>query len=86
MDRRITREGIQERVLAAVAEVFAVDGTTIGLDASIEEDLAANSVDLVTLAMVLEEEFGGEVSEKDVLGVKTVRDIVDYIECKLRTT
>lgn len=85
MDGGVSREEVEKRVLAVVREVLALDGATIELDASIEEDLAANSLDRVTLVMALEEEFGGELPENDVHQLKTVRHIVDYIECRLRT-
>ncbi len=85
MDSSVSREEVERRVLAVVKDVLALDGATLGLDASIEEDLAANSLDRVTLVMALEEEFGGELPEKDVQQIKTIRHIVDYIECRRRT-
>ena len=49
-----------------------------------ENDLGADSLDLVELSMALEEEFGvEEMSEEDVAAVKTVGDLVRYLQSKL---
>ena len=77
------RGEIENRVLAVLREILALDGEPIGLDASIVEDLATTSLDRVSLFMALEDEFNGTLPEQEVQQVKTVRDIVDYIECRL---
>ena len=48
------------------------------------DDLGADSVDLVELSMALEEEFGvEEMAEEDVAGIKTVADLVHYLQGKV---
>ena len=51
---------IFEKLSALIAEQFNVDPDTITMDTSFEDDLNADSVDIVDLSMALEEEFGIE--------------------------
>ena len=56
---------IFEKVCALIAEQFNVDADSITMDTSFEDDLNADSVDLVDLTMALEEEFDiGELTEE----------------------
>ena len=50
------------------------------MEASIVDDLGADSLDLVDLVMSLEEEFDVEIPDEQVENIKTVGDIVKYIE------
>lgn len=52
----------------------------VTMDASITDDLGADSLDLVDLVMSLEEEFDVEIDDDQVETIKTVGDIVKYIE------
>ena len=52
----------------------------VTMDASITDDLGADSLDLVDLIMSLEEEFDVEIDDDQVETIKTVGDIVKYIE------
>lgn len=78
------RGDIENRVLAVLREILALDGEPITMDASIVEDLATTSLDRVSLFMALEDEFNGTLPEQEVQQIKTVRDIVDFIECRLQ--
>ncbi len=78
------RGEIENRVLTVLREILALDGETIGLDASIVEDLETTSLDRVSLFMALEDEFNGTLPEQEVQQIKTVREIVDFIECRLQ--
>ena len=75
---------IFEKLCALIAEQFNVDPDTITMDTSFEDDLNADSVDLVDLTMALEEEFDiGEVEEDEVSELKTVGDCVNFLTKKL---
>ena len=50
------------------------------LDANLKDDLDADSLDAVELIMTAEDEFGIEIPDEDAMNIKTVKDIVDYIE------
>ena len=68
-----------------IHEQFAVDDSDITMETSFEEDLGADSVDLVELIMAMEEEFGtGEVAEEDLAELKTVGDCVNYLVNKAK--
>ena len=73
-----------EKVCALIAEQFNVDADSITMDTSFEDDLNADSVDLVDLTMALEEEFDiGELTEEDTASVKTVGDLVHFLQSKV---
>ena len=68
-----------------VAEQFAMEPAEITMDTSFEEDLGADSVDLVELVMSMEDEFEvGEIQEEELGGLKTVGDAVNYIAGKAK--
>ena len=78
------RAMIFEKVCALIAEQFNVDADSITMDTSFEDDLNADSVDLVDLTMALEEEFDiGELTEEDTASVKTVGDLVHFLQSKV---
>ena len=69
-----------------VAEQFAMEPAEVTMDTSFEEDLGADSVDLVDLVMAMEEEFEvGEIQEEDLKTLKTVGDAVNYIASKVKS-
>ena len=76
-------EEIFQTMKDLVAEQFAVEPAEVTMGTSFEEDLGADSVDLVELVMAMEEEFEvGEVAEEDLGSLKTVGDAVNYIAGK----
>lgn len=74
---------VESRVLSVVREVLAIEGDSPALDSSLVEDLGADSLDLLSLFMALEDEFGGTISEEETEGLTTLRDIVECISGKL---
>ena len=67
-----------------VSEQFAMEPAEVTMDTSFEEDLGADSVDLVELVMAMEEEFElGMTQEDEVKAIKTVGDAVNYVAGKL---
>ena len=78
-------EEIYKTMSSLVAEQFAMEPAEISMDTSCEEDLGADSVDLVELVMSMEDEFEvGEIQEEELGGLKTVGDAVNYIAGKLK--
>ena len=69
-----------EKLKAILADQLGVDEEDVTLEASFENDLGADSLDLVEILMAIEEEFGFEVSEEDVDGIDTVGKAVEYIK------
>lgn len=75
---------IFDKLVALIADQFNVDADTITMDTSFSDDLDADSVDLVDLAMALEEEFGiEELSEEETSSISTVGDLVHFLQNKL---
>ena len=57
----------------------------VSMETAFEEDLGADSVDLVELVMAMEEEFEvGEIQEEELGSLKTVGDAVNYIAAKVK--
>ena len=76
----MSSEEIFNKVRELIAEQFAVDEENVTQDTSLEDDLGADSVDLVDLAVTMEQEFSLRETDEAVLGsIRTVGDIVRYI-------
>ena len=71
---------IFEKVAAILAEQLDVELDTIKMETSLVDDLGADSLDVVDLVMSLEDEFDVEIPDEDVENVRTVGDIVKYLE------
>ena len=77
-------EEIFQTMRELVAEQFAMEPAEVSMETAFEEDLGADSVDLVELVMAMEEEFEvGEIEEEELNGLKTVGDAVNYLSAKL---
>lgn len=73
---------VLERVKKIITEQLGVDESKVVPSANFREDLGADSLDLVELIMAFEEEFGGEISDEDAQGIKTVGQLVAYVEAR----
>ncbi|GAB4317376.1 MAG: acyl carrier protein [Candidatus Sumerlaeia bacterium] len=78
----MTREKIEEKVKEIVVNQLGVSEDEVTSEASFLDDLRADSLDIVELIMALEEEFDIEFPDEDTEKVRTVKDVVDYIEEK----
>jgi acyl carrier protein len=72
------KEQIEERMTTAL-ESFGADRDQIKRDAT-WESLDVDSLDLVELAQIVEEEYGVKMKEEDMKEMKTVGDAVDFVE------
>ena len=71
---------IFDKVKEILVDQLDVEEEKFTMEASIVDDLGADSLDLVDLVMSLEEEFDVEIPDEQVENIKTVGDIVKYIE------
>jgi len=69
-----------EKVKSILVEELDLDAEKVTLESNIKEDLGADSLDMVDLIMSIEDEFEIKVAESDAASIKTVGDIVNYIE------
>ena len=71
---------IEQEVIDIVVEQLGVEAQEVSNEKSFMEDLNADSLDLTELVMTLEERFGFEISEEEAEKLKTVGDVVSYVE------
>ena len=71
---------IFEKLVTIVADQLDVDAESVKMESNITEDLNADSLDVVDLIMSIESEFDLEIPDEAVEKIKTVGDIVAYIE------
>lgn len=69
-----------EKVQAIIVEELGVELESVTLEANLNDDLGADSLDAVELIMAIEDEFEIKVSDEVAQGFKTVAQIVNYIE------
>ena len=74
-----SREEVYERVKEVLTEQLGIEEADITEEASFQEDLDADSLDLVELIMELEDQFGVKIPDEEAQGIKTVNQAVDYI-------
>ena len=72
-----------EKVREILCDQLEIDPDEVTLDTDLVKDLGADSLDLVDVVMSLEDEFDKEIPDEDVEKIKTVGDIVSYIENSL---
>ncbi len=69
-----------EKVRNMIATQLQVDPASITMESHLVEDLKADSANVMVMILEMETEFGMEVEDEVILQLKTVGDIVDYIE------
>ena len=74
---------VLEKVEAILAEQFDVEEDSITVETTIQEDLGADSLDVVDLLMSIEDEFEIEVPDEEIENIKTVGNLVEYIEANV---
>ena len=69
-----------EEIKAIIVDVLNCDEDKVVLEASLSEDLDADSLDAVELGMAIEDAVGVAIADEDLPNIKTVQDLVDYVE------
>ena len=69
-----------EKVRDIVVEQLSVEADEVAIDSTFIDDLGADSLDIVELIMAFEEEFNIEIPDEAAEKIKTVQDVVTYID------
>jgi acyl carrier protein len=83
MDMKLDAKQLEEKVIKIVAEKLNIEEKNITLASRFQEDLGADSLDIVELLMEIEEEFGVNISDEESERLKTVGDAMKFISTKL---
>ncbi len=70
---------MEQKIVELIAEKLCKKTEQITMTARLVEDLGADSLDVVELIMAFEDEFGVTLPDEDIAAMKTVGDIVTYI-------
>jgi len=76
---------VRTKVVDIIANQLGVDKETITPGANVIDDLGADSLDIVELVMALEESFDSEIPDEDAEKIRTVQDILSYLESNLKS-
>jgi len=69
-----------EKMKKILAEQLDTDIDSITLETDIQDDLGADSLDVVEMLMSIEDEFELEIPDEKIEGLKTVGQVVEYIQ------
>ena len=75
---------VQQRVFKIISEIINREESEIRLDASLQKDLQASSLDQMTIFIALEDEFERTIPQDEVTDLRTVKDIVEFINKKIQ--
>ena len=73
---------VEQKVKSIVAEQLGVAEEQVKNESSFQDDLGADSLDIVELVMALEEAFGCEIPDEDAEKISTVQAAIDYVIAK----
>lgn len=71
-----------EEIKAILVKHLKIDPAKITETTNLQEDLGADSLDLVEIIMEIETKFGIEIPDEDIFALKTMNDVISYIESK----
>ena len=71
---------ILEKIKDIMEEELGKDRNEVTLESDIIKDLGLDSLDIVTLIMAVEDEYGFTADDDEIVALKTVGDVVNYIE------
>ncbi len=75
---------ILEKIKDILENELGKDRNEITLESDIIKDLGLDSLDIVTLIMAVEDEYGFTADDDEIVGLKTIGDVVSYIEARTK--
>lgn len=75
----------EKKIKQIIAEQLGLGEDEVRMEASLVDDLGADSLDIVELVMAMEEEFEMEIPDEDAEKIVTVKDILDYVKKRTQT-
>ena len=69
-----------EKIRAIIAEQLGLEESAIAMESNLIEDLKADSLDVMELVMNIEDAYGIEVPDDVLQNIRTVEDIVNYLD------
>lgn len=69
-----------DKIKTILAEQLDVEAESLTLETDIAKDLNADSLDVVEILMSIEDEFSVEIPDEEIENIKTIGDLVEYIE------
>ena len=69
-----------EEIKKVIVDTLSCDEDKVVPEASLTDDLGADSLDAVELGMAIEEAVGVTIEDEDLPSIKTVQDLIDYVE------
>jgi acyl carrier protein len=83
MNAKLDPKDLESKLIKIVAEKLNIEEKNVSTASRFQEDLGADSLDIVELLMEIEEEFGVNISDEESERLKTVGDAAKYISAKL---
>ena len=71
---------MKDRILQIIAEQFNIDKDDLTEDMNFQDDLNADSIELVELIMSIEDELDVQVDDEKIEELKTIGDVLEYVE------
>lgn len=69
-----------EKMVEIIANVMNLDKSTLTMETSFKDDLNADSLDVVEIIMEVENEFGVEISDEEIVNYNTIGDVVRSLD------
>lgn len=76
----MTRDAIEKKINDFLHDEFEIDEQMLLPDAQLKDDLEIESLDFVDIVVIIEDEFGFKVKNEDIIHLRTLSDLYEYIE------
>ncbi|MBI5869417.1 MAG: acyl carrier protein [Actinobacteria bacterium] len=78
----MTKEEVFDQIKAMLVDQLGVDEDDVKMEASFQDDLDADSLDLVELIMEMEDKFGVKISDEEAQNIRTVSEAVEFVSAR----